>query len=329
METFRKPKLIDVTFRDGGFANGFSLNEREIDCLLSLLTRTAADVLEIGYVGGLPSSHGQFGRSGPTFDLSPAILKRLVSRSEKKCCVMLHPNHPNPVDPVRLREAGVALVRIPCQPSAWRQAINTVKQVRAFDLPVAVNFTLASWWKLDHLLASAREAEGEGVVILYLADTNSALSPRAVSALLHSIRSITTLPIGFHAHDGKGLALANVDAALASGASWIDASVFGIGRGPGNAPMESVLDTHWEGHTCLRSQLRCIPEVLKLFGLNENERVWERLCSMLDLSPPCVSLLDSMARTHNINRFELGLRLIGRIGGRPLTSDEFDGLLVE
>ena len=47
--------------------------------------------------------------------------------------------------------------------------------------------------------------------------------------------------IGIHAHNNQQLAFANTIEALSNGASMLDATVSGMGRGAGNCYMESLL----------------------------------------------------------------------------------------
>jgi 4-hydroxy 2-oxovalerate aldolase len=47
--------------------------------------------------------------------------------------------------------------------------------------------------------------------------------------------------IGFHAHDNMGNAKNNVLTAIKNGSNWIDTTVFGMGRGAGNAKTEDFV----------------------------------------------------------------------------------------
>ena len=46
--------------------------------------------------------------------------------------------------------------------------------------------------------------------------------------------------MGIHTHDNMGKALQNTLTAIEAGATWLDATVTGMGRGPGNARTEEL-----------------------------------------------------------------------------------------
>lgn len=68
---------------------------------------------------------------------------------------------------------------------------------------------------------------------IMLADTVGYAQPRQVEALFKQIRQeIANLPLGGHFHDTRGLALANVAAALNAGVTKFDAALGGLGGCP-------------------------------------------------------------------------------------------------
>jgi 4-hydroxy 2-oxovalerate aldolase len=87
----------------------------------------------------------------------------------------------------------------------------------------------------------ASAATDAGAEFVYLADSNGSLSPVDTSGLVTLIHSVTRKAVGLHAHNNLGLALANAIAAVHAGATWMDSSIQGMGKGPGNLIAEQWL----------------------------------------------------------------------------------------
>ena len=77
--------------------------------------------------------------------------------------------------------------------------------------------------------------------VLFFADSNGAMFPSQVEKLIRFAREQVDIPLGFHAHDNLGFAVANAMAAVTGGARWIDSTVGGLGKGGGNASTEAIL----------------------------------------------------------------------------------------
>jgi hydroxymethylglutaryl-CoA lyase len=88
-----------------------------------------------------------------------------------------------------------------------------------------------------------------GAARVTLADTIGAANPAAVAALVASTRDRhPDLDLGFHAHDTRGMGLANVLAAIDAGVDGLDSSLGGLGGCPfagkgaaGNVASEEVI----------------------------------------------------------------------------------------
>jgi len=323
------PKRLDVTLRDGGFTNSFRLGRDDVTTVVRALARSAADMVELGYVGGLPTDHGHFPNAGPTYDLPLLLISDLVREADLPCAVMMHPQHPKTVDFLALAETGISLVRVPFRPSSNPAALRVLEQLAAAKLRSSANLILGSWWTNADLEYVARTAEQLGATMIYVADTTSSFVPADVTAVFTLLRRVVSVPLGFHAHDGCGLALANTLAAFEHGATWLDASTFGIGRDAGNTPMEVLVALADSDPTSLERQLVASLPVLRVFERMDSEAVWLRLCALLDLSPPCARLLEEVGRTHRLHRIEAATLLARSNGTRPLTSDMCHGLFTK
>jgi len=100
----------------------------------------------------------------------------------------------------------------------------------------------------SRVVEMARAAAAVGPVEVALADTIGVASPGEVSTLVARVAAvIKPLPVRVHFHNTRNTGLANVWAAVQSGAKIVDASMGGIGgcpfapRATGNVPTEDVV----------------------------------------------------------------------------------------
>jgi 4-hydroxy 2-oxovalerate aldolase len=303
--------ILDVTLRDGGFVNDFRTSSAQLEAYIQQSSNTPTGAIELGYCGGLPADHGSFVDAGPTLDLSPAQVARCVSLTTKQCAVMIHPGHTAPVDLKGLWSAGATLARLPIRPresgeGAWKLA----EQAKAVGLRVSINLILMSWWRADEMIATTTRARTVGADVVYLADTNSSATPTLVRRLVAQVLEVVgTTPVGYHGHDGMGLAVVNAHAALEAGATWIDTAMGGVGRGGGNLSLESWLFAL--GDRCSAAQvLNLLPTVHRAFNRPLSSTVWDRVCALLDLSPACGHEIERAANERGVGRNELAAHIL-------------------
>ncbi len=80
--------------------------------------------------------------------------------------------------------------------------------------------------------------------VLYFADSFGSLFVEDTKKIIKFFKNPLAklgIEVGFHAHNNKGLALANTFEAIKEGASWFDGSWLGMGRGAGNAELEHLI----------------------------------------------------------------------------------------
>ena len=77
--------------------------------------------------------------------------------------------------------------------------------------------------------------------VLYFADSRGCMNPDDTSKVVSLFKQSWDGAIGIHTHDNMGNALANTLRAFANGVTWLDSTVTGMGRGPGNARTEELV----------------------------------------------------------------------------------------
>ena len=99
-------------------------------------------------------------------------------------------------------------------------------------LSAAFGCPYEGWVDPGHVRELARRVAGQGPVEIALADTIGCAVPPEVDALVAGVADDTGLPVRVHLHNSRNTGYANALAAVAAGASTLDASIGGIGGCP-------------------------------------------------------------------------------------------------
>ncbi|MEV6479248.1 hypothetical protein [Streptomyces sp. NPDC051576] len=230
---------LDVTLRDGGYRNNFDF---PLDYALHHARESVAagvEWVEIGYRNGSFQPKPGVGPTGVGADDYIRAVAEVIP--PERICMILHPKNIEDDDLTLMYEAGVRLVRF-CLPSKTPEpGLAMLRKAADLGFTTTVNLTRVSQLDRRRLVELAALSEDAGADVIYLADSNGSLLPDEVSRLVTLVRSVTGSAIGLHAHNNLGLALANSIAAVEAGATWIDSSVLGMGKGPGNLITEQWL----------------------------------------------------------------------------------------
>jgi 4-hydroxy 2-oxovalerate aldolase len=103
---------------------------------------------------------------------------------------------------------------------------------------VYLNLMKSSATPLDDFRTMLRGVP-DGIAGVYVVDSYGAMVPADVRRYITAVGDMFAT-VGFHGHDNLGLATVNSICAWQSGAAIIDGTLDGIGRGSGNAPVESL-----------------------------------------------------------------------------------------
>ncbi|MGW6836297.1 hypothetical protein ACWGCI_23225 [Streptomyces sp. NPDC054949] len=303
-----------MTLRDGGFEVDFHWPERVFPSVPKALGALGVDVVELGYIGGVPLEHS-VATPGPGAFLTPELVASAPCR-EVRLAAMIHPTAlDGKIDFAAYRAAGLDMVRLVYHPDWFDGITRIAAEARLHGLSVSVNIALASRYRAESLLAHAtRIGEASQPDVLYLADTCGSVYPDQVSALIGALRDRLGVDLGFHAHDFLTLAYANSLAAAAAGASYLDCSLLGLGRGAGNLQTELVLIRHRLPHrnvsaSAVRLLQLCRGDLARVAGREQRSLV-SMVCGALNLTPVEEAALLRLAEKAQVEGSEAALRLV-------------------
>ncbi|MDB6134134.1 MAG: hypothetical protein JWM59_2377 [Verrucomicrobiales bacterium] len=230
------PKLLDCTIRDGGYLNDWDFTLPFVYRLLRVLDESGFDFAEVGFWN--PKDAGTLWKhcdieTLKALDAGSLRIKLVLLLDYGTCCV--------DEVPAELAEY-VSLIRVTAHKKTLTQAADFAFALRQKGFSVTVNaMGITSYSKADlvHLATEAHRAQGR-CDYFYLADSFGALTPEETARVFHLLSTVSEVPLGFHPHNNLELAVANTLTAVESGASIIDSSLLGIGRGGGNLRSEVI-----------------------------------------------------------------------------------------
>jgi len=142
-------------------------------------------------------------------------------------------------------------------------AIEMIKDAHDKGYETSVNLMAVSTVKERDLHRALEELAATPVDVIYLVDSFGALYTEQIRELtLEYLKYAEPAgkQVGIHTHNNQQLAYANTIEALILGASRLDGSLAGLGRGAGNCPMELLIGFLHNPKFRLRPLLKCIQE---------------------------------------------------------------------
>lgn len=106
----------------------------------------------------------------------------------------------------------------------------------------------------DYAMKTIQAALDGGADVIVLCDTNGGMLPHDLGAIVEAAALRIPMPMGIHAHNDCGMALANSLAAVRAGASMVQGTINGYGERCGNADLTAAL-----GVLQLKMGYSCIP----------------------------------------------------------------------
>ena len=232
--------------RDGGYYTDWQFDAELVRDYVEVVDEIAVDVVELGYVRLGEDPRGSFR------DLPGGLDAHLGADSRTRFAVMVDANAFASRSPrgvvhelkaiVSASSLPVTVIRVAVNYAKLAGAMDTIRALVDADFQVCVNLMQIDVASRDEEQACLDAlATLDRVDAVYLADSLGSMRPERVTELIRRFATHAPHAIGFHAHDNQGLALANSLAAIEAGASWVDATMCGMGRGAGNAKTEQLL----------------------------------------------------------------------------------------
>ncbi len=238
-----KIKVLDCTIRDGGLMNRHQFDERLVREVFSKVSKAGLDYMEIGYKNS--KEYFSTEEYGLWKFCDDDVIRKTIEgiESNTKISVMVDVGRVNLDEIAPADESPVDMIRVATYVKDVDKAIYMANHCYDKGYETTINIMAISrdsGFELDQAL---NQIENEShVIAVYIVDSFGALYQETVEDLVKRAKRITaSREIGFHGHNPQQLAFGNSIEAIIHGANYMDATIYGMGRGAGNCPLELLL----------------------------------------------------------------------------------------
>ena len=234
----RKIHIVDTTLRDGSHAVSHSYTVEQVTAIASGLDKVGVDIIELSHGDGLAGSSINYGFSAtPEMELIRAA-SQVVRRA--RLGVLLLPGVGTIEDLKEARANGAQVVRVATHVTEADIAIQHLKAARELGMMPVGFLMMAHMAPPEKILEQAQIFVDAGAEYVNIADSAGYMTPDDVRARISLLVEKLPIPVGFHAHNNLGLAVANALTAAECGADYIDVTCRWLGAGAVNAQAEVV-----------------------------------------------------------------------------------------
>lgn len=239
------PILLDCTLRDGGYYTAWDFSPELVRDYLHAMAALGMDYVELGY-----RSLDRAGFKGGCAYTTDSFVRRLGAPEDLKLGAMVNASElakcPDGVVGALsslfrpAAESPLTLVRIACRIDQLDVACQACAWLKNRGYTVGINLMQIADCNMIEIETAARRVDMDAPDVLYFADSMGSMDPARTSQIVAALRQGWSGALGIHAHDNMDLALANSLRAVADGVAWVDGTVTGMGRGPGNVKTEHL-----------------------------------------------------------------------------------------
>lgn len=235
-----KVLLCDSTLRDGNHAVKHQLNIYQIEKYAASANAAGVPIVEVGHGNGIGASSLQVGLSLVSDEEMLALARTNLKKS--KLGVHCMPGFATiNKDLRRALDIGVDVVRVASHCTEADITERHMDYVRSRGREAYGCLMMTHMVSKEILLEECLKMQSYGAQGVVLMDSAGSYLPRDVTEKIETLVSNLDIPVGFHAHNNLGLAVANTIAAAEAGATILDGTARGFGAGSGNAPVEVLV----------------------------------------------------------------------------------------
>ncbi|MFB5762607.1 4-hydroxy-2-oxovalerate aldolase [Paenibacillus medicaginis] len=232
--------ISDPTLRDGSHAIQHQLNTQQLTLYAELAEEAGIPIIEVGHGNGLGASSLQLGESSLSDTQMLETCRNILNKTRLGIHVIpgfatINKDLKNALD------IGVDVIRVASHCTEADITKRHIEYCRNREREVHGVLMMSHMAPPSELAAEACKMQGYGAQGIIIMDSAGAYLPDTVKSRISVLVAALDIPVGFHAHNNLGMAIANSMTALEAGATILDGTMRGFGAGAGNAQLEILI----------------------------------------------------------------------------------------
>jgi 4-hydroxy 2-oxovalerate aldolase len=238
-----KIKVLDCTIRDGGLINNHHFTDEFVRAAYKAVSEAGIDYMEMGYRSS--RTFAPEADYGPWKYCDDEKISRIIDgiESNTKISIMVDAHRVKDQQFKPVDESPVDMIRTATYVKDIDKAIAMLNIAHDLGYETTVNIMAVSVEVEKDLVEALDQLAKTPVDVVYVVDSYGYFYCEQIEYMVKLYRE--HLPpekeIGIHCHNNQQLGFANTIEAIIHNANYVDGSLYGIGRGAGNCPLELIM----------------------------------------------------------------------------------------
>jgi 4-hydroxy 2-oxovalerate aldolase len=234
-------KIVDCTVRDGGLVNNWDFSVQFVQDMYKGLSEAGVEYMEIGYKNSAKLLKGA--DSGPWRFLNESFLKEVIPhKTGTKLSALVDIGRVDENDILPREQSLLDLIRVACYIKDVDKGLELVRKFHDMGYETTLNIMALSHVMDNELTEAFEEIRQSPVNVVYIVDSYGSMDLKDIDYLVAKFqRLLPEKELGLHMHNNMQLAFANTIAGASKGVTFLDSSVYGMGRAAGNCPTELLV----------------------------------------------------------------------------------------
>lgn len=238
--TDKRILISDPSLRDGNHAIAHQLTAAQVGAYCARADAAGVPIVEVGHGNGLGASSLQLGESAASdHDLLAAARAALKTSQLGIHVIPGFATIEKDLKPAL--DLGVDVFRVAAHCTEADLTDRFIAFARNAGKTAYGVLMMSHMAPPDVLVEEAQKMEAYGAETLVIMDSAGNYLPDDVRLRIGKLVDGLSIPVGFHAHNNLGCAMANSIAAVEVGATMLDGCSRGFGAGAGNAQLEVMV----------------------------------------------------------------------------------------